>query len=68
MARNGRVDRGLYQKPNAQGKPQWYVRLFHEGKEQRFGAFPNKTQARAFYDKAKLAQQEGRFFPERYKR
>jgi len=68
MARKGRVDRGLYQKPDSQGKPRWYVRLFHEGKEQRFGAFPNKTKAREFYEKAKLDQQEGRFFPERYKR
>ena len=32
----------------------------------RFGSFPNKTKAREFYEKAKLEQKEGRFFPERY--
>ena len=44
----------------------WYVRLYHEGRERRFGSFPNKTMAREFYEKAKLEQKEGRFFPERY--
>jgi integrase len=44
------------------------VRLWHQGKEQRFGGFSTKTAARQFYDKSKLEQQEGRFFPERYKR
>jgi len=68
MARKGRVDRGLFLKPDSQGKLKWYVRLYHEGKEQRFGAFPTKTKGREFYEKAKLDQQEGRFFPERYKR
>ena len=68
MARKGRVDRGLFLKTDSQGKPRWYVRLYHQGKEQRFGAFSTKTKAREFYEKAKLDQQEGRFFPERYKR
>ncbi len=45
-----------------------YVRLWHEGKDRQFGAFPNKTEARLFYEKAKLEQKEGRFFPERYQR
>ena len=66
MARKGRQDRGLYQRTNAQGKLVWYVRLYHQGKERRFGSFPTKTQAREFYEKAKTEQHEGRFFPERY--
>lgn len=72
MARAGRKDRGLLSKPDSTGKPGkriklvWYVRLYHEGRERRFGSFPNKTKAREFYEKAKLEQKEGRFFPERY--
>lgn len=66
MARPGRKDRGLLSKPDSTGKPLWYVRLYHEGSERRFGSFPNKTKAREFYEKAKLEQKEGRFFPERY--
>ena len=66
MARKGRTDRGLMQRKNAQDKLVWYVRLYHGGNERRFGAFPNKTKAREFYEKAKLEQKEGRFFPERY--
>ena len=46
----------------------WYVRLYHHGKERRFGSFPTKTAARDFYEKAKLEQKEGRFFPERFKK
>jgi len=42
------------------------VRLWHEGRERRFGSFPTKTKAREFYEKSKLEQHEGRFFPERY--
>lgn len=66
MARVGRKDRGLLSKPDSTGKPVWYVRLYHEGRERRFGSFPSKTKAREFYEKAKLEQKEGRFFPERY--
>lgn len=66
MARAGRKDRGLLSKPDSAGKVMWHVRLYHEGKERRFGSFPNKTAARDFYEKAKLEQKEGRFFPERY--
>jgi len=66
MARKGRMDRGLLSKPDSAGKVMWYVRLYHDGKERRFGSFPNKTSAREFYEKAKLEQKEGRFFPERY--
>ena len=66
MARAGRRDRGLLSKADATGKLVWYVRLYHEGRDRRFGSFPNKTKAREFYEKAKLEQKEGRFFPERY--
>jgi integrase len=48
------------------GKPVWIVRLYHEGRERRFGSFKTKTDAREFYEKAKLEQKLGRFFPERY--
>lgn len=67
MARAGRKDRGLLSKPDATGKPVWYVRLYHEGKERRFGSFKTKTEARDFYEKAKQEQKAGRFFPERYR-
>ncbi len=66
MARAGRKDRGLLSKRDSAGRVVWYVRLYHEGRERRFGSFPNKTAARDFYEKAKLEQKEGRFFPERY--
>lgn len=66
MARAGRKDRGLLAKKDSTGKLVWYVRLYHEGRERRFGSLPNKTAARDFYEKAKLEQKEGRFFPERY--
>jgi integrase len=66
MARKGRLDRGLMQKKDVNGKLVWYVRLYHQGKERRFGSFKTKTQARDFYDKAKQEQKNGRFFPERY--
>lgn len=66
MARKGRLDRGLMQKRDASGKIVWFVRLYHEGKERRFGSFSTKTAARDFYEKAKQEQKTGRFFPERY--
>lgn len=66
MARPGRKDRGLYSKRDTAGKVLWYVRLYHQGKDRRFGSFPTKTKAREFYEKAKLEQMEGRFFPERF--
>ena len=66
MARAGRKDRGLLSKLDSTGKLLWYVRLYHDGKERRFGAFNNKTEARDFYEKAKQEQKQGRFFPERY--
>lgn len=66
MARAGRKDRGLLSKSESSGRAIWYVRLYHEGRERRFGSFSNKTKAREFYEKAKLEQKEGRFFPERY--
>lgn len=66
MARAGRKDRGLLSKQDSTGKTVWHVRLYHEGKERRFGSFSTKTAARDFYEKAKQEQQTGRFFPERY--
>jgi integrase len=66
MARAGRKDRGLLSKLDSAGKPKWYARLYHECKEKRFGPFKDKTEARNFYNKAKLEQLQGRFFPERY--
>jgi hypothetical protein len=60
------VDLGLLSRTDSTGKVVWYVRLYHSGKERRFGSFASKTAARSFYDKAKLEQREGRFFPERY--
>lgn len=66
MARKGRLDRGLFAKPNVQGKLLWYVRLFHNRKSKKFGPFSTKTMAREFYEKSKREQREGRFFPERY--
>ena len=66
MARAGRKDRGLLSKHDTAGKTVWYVRVWHEGKERRFGSFKTKTEARDFYEKAKQEQKLGRFFPERY--
>jgi integrase len=66
MARKGRLDRGLIQKRDASEKIVWFVRLYHEGMERRFGSFSTKTAARDFYEKAKQEQKTGRFFPERY--
>src|SRR2546426_9988545 len=67
MARPGRKDRGLVPKCDQDGKiVGWIVRLWHEGRERRFGAFETKTQARDFYEKAKQEQKQGKFFPERY--
>jgi hypothetical protein len=67
MARAGRKDRGLLTRTDAIGTRVWYVRLYHEGKERRFGSFSAKTQARDFYEKVKQEQKQGRFFPERYR-
>jgi hypothetical protein len=66
MARKGRLDRGLMQKRDASSKIVWFVRLYHESMERRFGSFSTKTAARDFYEKAKQEQKTGRFFPERY--
>lgn len=68
MARKGRMDQGLLAKRNAAGKTVWWVRLYHQGKEERFGSYPTKTEARDFYRKAKDEQRQGRFFPEMYQR
>jgi integrase len=68
MARKGRVDRGLMQRKDAGGKPVWYVRLWHDGKERRFGSFKAKSEARRFYEMAKEEQRQGKFFPAAYQR
>ena len=68
MARLGRKDRGLLSKRDSAGKVVWYVRLYHGGRERRFGSFQTKTMARDFYGKAKTEQTEGNFFPGRYHR
>ncbi len=69
MARKDRKDRGLFSRPipGTKGKLKWFVRLWHEGKERRFGSFTTKTEARSFYEKAKQEQELGRFFPEKYR-
>jgi integrase len=67
MARAGRKDRGLLSKLDSAGKLKWYARLYNEGKEKRFGPFKDKTEARHFYDQAKLEQRQGQFFPEQYR-
>ncbi len=67
MARAGRKDRGLLARKDSTGKTVWNVRLYHEGKERRFGSFSTKTAARNFYEKSKQDQKDGRFFPERYR-
>jgi integrase len=56
----------LLAKKDSTGKTVWYVRLYHEWRERRFGSFSTKTAARKFYEKAKQEQKTGRFFPERY--
>ncbi|MHB8482076.1 MAG: tyrosine-type recombinase/integrase [Nitrospiria bacterium] len=63
MARPGRKDRGLIENPRGKG---WYVRIFFEGREHRFGIYDTKSAARDFYEKAKLEQKEKRFDPETY--
>ena len=52
MARAGEKDRGLLTRKDSTGKPVWFVRLYHDGKERRFGSFSTKTAARDFYEKA----------------
>lgn len=68
MARKGRVDRGLVKRTNRAGKEVWWVRLYHQGHERWFGSFKNKTEARNFYDQAKVEQKQGRFFPDHHQR
>ena len=40
MARAGRKDRGLLSRVDEAGTKLWYVRLWHDGRERRFGSFP----------------------------
>ena len=62
MARKGRLDRGLYTKTNVQGKLVWCVRLFHNGKGNKFGPFTTKTMARDFYESVSGNNVRGSFF------
>lgn len=66
MARAGRKDRGLFQRVLKSGERVWAVRLAVDGRMQQFSPFKSKGDARAFYQKSKAEQHEGRFFPERY--
>ena len=66
MARLGRKDRGLVERPKGSGT--WWVRLYHIGREHWFGSFAIKGEARAFYEQAKREQRAERFDPERYHR
>jgi site-specific recombinase XerD len=63
MARSGRLDRGLLQNPRGKG---WYVRIFFEGKEHRFGIYDTKSAARDCYETIKREQKEKRFDPAAY--
>lgn len=56
----------MVQRRNAAGEKVWYVRLYHQGKEEWFGSFEGKTEARNFYDDAKSRQRNKKFFPEQY--
>lgn len=66
MARAHRKDRGLYVRTLRDGTEVWGVRLAVQGRMLRFSPFSTKSQARAFYEKSKAEQREGRFFPNRY--
>ena len=59
MARAGRKDRGLLAKKDSTGKTVWNLRLYHEGKDRRFGSFSTKTAARDFYEKANRNKRQG---------
>jgi integrase len=66
MARPGRKDRGLVERPKGSGI--WWVRLYHLGREHWFGPHASKTAARTFYERTKREQREERFDPDRYHR
>lgn len=66
MARKDRKDRGLFTRKLKDGRLVWGVRIAVQGRMLRFSPFAHKGEARAFYEKAKTEQREGRFFPERY--
>lgn len=66
MARAGRKDRGLFQRTLKSGEKVWAVRVAVQGRMQQFSPFKSKGDARAFYEKTKTEQMQGRFFPEKY--
>lgn len=61
MARAGRKDRGLLSKLDSTSKPVWFIQLYHEGQERRFGSLLNKTKTWDFFEKAKLEQKTDSF-------
>src|SRR5687768_7664912 len=67
MARAGGKDKGIFQRKD---RPGWWTRIYvHEDGRVKEYAFrcDTKTQAKNLYDKLKVEQREGRFFPEKYK-
>lgn len=68
MARRFRQDRGLESYTLVDGQVQWRIRLWHNGKAEKFSGFKTKTEARNFYNDAKRNQRLDRFFPEEFQR
>ncbi|MCC6543097.1 MAG: site-specific integrase [Nitrospirae bacterium] len=63
MARQNSKDKGVFERPVDSGI--WWVRIFFRGREirKRVGS---KTAAKAYYEKLKTEQREGRLWPEKY--
>lgn len=58
--------RGVFARTLKDGAVVYGVRLAVNGRMQKFSPFKTIPQARAFYNKCKVEQREGRFFPEKY--
>ena len=65
MARQNGKDKGLYEQPKGSGV--WWVITYVNGIRKRWKV-GSKTAAKAFYQKLKTEQMEGRLFPEKYER
>ena len=65
MARQNGKDKGLYEQPKGSGV--WWVITYVNGIRKRWKV-GSKTAAKAFYQKIKTEQMEGRLFPEKYER
>lgn len=61
-----RLPRGIVERTLKGGAVVYGVRLAVDGRMQKFSPFKTVPQARAFYQKCKVEQREGRFFPEKY--